>query len=185
MLVVVTDIFGRTPELDDLCASLQQDTLIVDPYQGIYRAYENEATAYSTFSRDVGLDHYCEHLLETLALINEAYTIIGFSVGAAAVWRCSDKMNSNQVSLCVGYYGSQIRNALEVTPAVPCELIFPHSEAHFCVDSIIEVLTHTPRVSIEKREGLHGFMNRCSVNYDDALYQAEVNRLRQLLTKQQ
>ena len=56
MIVLVTDIFGRTSEVETLAKDLGISCLIVDPYQGVDMDFQTEANAYQHFLDQVGLD---------------------------------------------------------------------------------------------------------------------------------
>ena len=56
--IVVSDIFGVTPALIDLCNSLECETVIVDPYGGEQIGFTAESTAYSFFMENVGLEKW-------------------------------------------------------------------------------------------------------------------------------
>lgn len=55
-IIVATDIFGHTPELDSIANALPHDVAIVDPYGGRSMNFADEQQAYSVFSETVGLD---------------------------------------------------------------------------------------------------------------------------------
>jgi len=52
-------------------------------------AFKDEADAYSYVINNVGLDCYVSTLLKVLASIDCETTLIGFSIGASAIWRLS------------------------------------------------------------------------------------------------
>ncbi len=48
-IIIASDIFGRTPELENFMAELSLNPLkgkIIDPYQGIDMKFKNESYAY-------------------------------------------------------------------------------------------------------------------------------------------
>ncbi|HEX3032871.1 MAG TPA: dienelactone hydrolase family protein, partial [Bacillota bacterium] len=71
-------------------------------------------------------------------------------------------------SLCdkvVGFYGSRIRDYLEVSPQCPVLLILPDQEKSFAVESLVEELKLVETVEILVLPGRHGFANRCAKDY--------------------
>jgi len=54
-IILVSDVFGRTPALVKLGEELNT-AIIVDPYDGINMDFKNEAEAYSYFMDNVGLE---------------------------------------------------------------------------------------------------------------------------------
>ncbi|MFD2212231.1 dienelactone hydrolase family protein [Metabacillus endolithicus] len=87
--------------------------------------------------------------------------IVGFSVGATIAWLCSNHESINGV---VGYYGSRIRDYLDLVPPCPTLLFFPQEEKSFDVDSLITIL-EGKSINTYKFNGLHGFSNPFSSNY--------------------
>ncbi|MBU2880396.1 dienelactone hydrolase family protein [Psychrosphaera sp. B3R10] len=207
-IILVSDIFGRTPAVESLVADLldtldhAEDIDIVDPYQGQFVPFENELSAYRYFTDNVGLVTY-SNLLETRlaaqmpvshaigefssnALLQQPpeqkkplILLIGFSVGASAIWNIADRFidAQNQIT-AIGYYGSQIRNNLNVAPIFPIQLIFPQQEQHFSMAELTEKLSGKMNIDVSKVPYAHGFMNKLSDNYDKAGYLEQVNKIR-------
>lgn len=164
--LIVSDIFGRTEALDKLALKLAGQVEIFDPYDAESMAFKDEAQAYDYFSSKVGLDKYTLSLTRFLTSNDEPIQLIGFSVGAAAIWRLSDNPALKHISGAVGFYGSQIRNHKDINPHFPIKLIFPHQELHFSVAELIADLVEKDKVTIEHTNFLHGFMNIHSNNFD-------------------
>ncbi|WP_076419800.1 dienelactone hydrolase family protein [Colwellia sp. UCD-KL20] len=174
---VVSDIFGLTPALKALVTTLNTalpvsapQIIIVDPYHGEQMNFESEAAAYSYFTEHVGVADYAKHLRATLDLqIYSHNTVIGFSVGASALWALSAKNNIN-VDHAIYFYGSQIRHWLDIQPQIKSTVILPKKEEHFDVDDLQEKLKNLSMVSIKRCSFYHGFMNRHSVNFNEKAY---------------
>jgi len=109
-------------------------------------------------------------LFNKLKTSNDPVSLIGFSVGAAAIWMISDRKKL-KVNAAQCFYGSQIRHHTNITPSFPIELIFPLSEPHFSVTEAIIKLSGRPNVKITQVPYLHGFMNQCSTNYNAVGYE--------------
>lgn len=172
-LFVVADIFGRTPALEALCEKLSQaeaDIRIIDPYNGVNHKFETEAEAYDYFMDKVGLKTYQTILTDRLSTSSPDIVLIGFSVGASAIWGISDQSTLNRVQKAFCFYGSQIRHQPHIQPAFDMELIFPEQEPHFDVDDLINCLAKKDRVLCIKANGLHGFMNELSTHFNPACY---------------
>lgn len=178
-ITLVSDVFGITPGLLRLKEEIGAET-IVDPYNGQSMAFNNEADAYSHFVSTVGLEGYVSILFKTLEAFETPTTLIGFSVGASAVWSISSSNERNLVKQAYCFYGSQIRNFTETEPCYRTNLIFPQSESHFDVAELIHKLTNKPNVSISQVEYLHGFMNYYSTNFNEKAYK-EYTTLLQLI----
>lgn len=175
-IILVSDVFGKTPALISLSEELNADT-IVDPYNGVDMGFKSESDAYSYFTEQVGLDLYLAKLLKVIQSGSTSRTLIGFSIGASAVWRLSEKVPSNFVKRAICFYGSQIRHYSELNPGFEVELIFPKSEPHFDVCELQANLSKKQNVKTIKVDYLHGFMNYYSSNYNQVAYQDQVNWL--------
>lgn len=72
--------------------------------------------------------------------------------------------------MAICFYGSQIRNYLNVNPKIKIELFFPEHERHFEVANLISRLSQKTNVTCYKVPYLHGFMNKKSNNFNDIGY---------------
>ncbi|MBA6351201.1 hypothetical protein [Colwellia sp. BRX9-1] len=176
-IVIVSDVFGMTPALIKLKDKLGVTT-IVDPYNGKSMDFKNEAEAYSYFMAEVGLDRYISIVLEALVSLDGKTTLIGFSIGASAIWRISQTNENNFIKQAFCFYSSQIRNFTQIDPYFKINLIFPKNEAHFDVIELIKKLEVKANVKITQVEYLHGFMNYHSNNFNNTGYQKYVTLLR-------
>ena len=176
-IILVTDVFGKTPALMTLSEEWSAKT-IVDPYEGVDMGFKNEAEAYSYFMDKVGFDTYLAELLRTTESATSASILIGFSIGASVIWKLSEKISLNYVKRAICFYGSQIRNFTEVTPQFEIELVFPKSEPHFDVLELEENLSKVKNVKTIKVGYLHGFMNSYSSNFNREAYREQVESLR-------
>ena len=175
-VVLVADIFGRTTALTTLAKELDA-AVIVDPYDGVDMGFSHEAQAYAYFMAQVGIEAYCLVLLKTLASTLTVTDLVGFSVGAAVIWKLSEHQSLKQIRRGICYYGSQIRNFKQLNPLFELELIFPKLEGHFDVEQLQTELSTKQNVKASKVDYLHGFMNACSTNYDPLGYQQQLNWL--------
>ncbi len=177
-ILIAADIFGHTPALDRLAKRLNPDTLeIMDPYDG-RTTFRDETAAYTFFKTRVGLSTYSEKIAHRLKTGNQNRTLIGFSVGAAAIWHLSCDPVFTGIRGAIGFYGSQIRYHTGIRPVFDIKLFWPESEPHFDVDRLILNLRETPRVFCHKTKGSHGFMNERSQNFDLSLYERYLAQLK-------
>jgi len=180
--ILVSDVFGTTPALLNLGRELNA-VEIIDPYQGVEMNFKNETEAYSYFIKQVGFDSYLAKLLEVTKSTGSAVGLIGFSIGASTIWRLSEKRDISNVKKAVCFYGSQIRNYLskpvnKIVPQFEIELVFPTSEPHFNVNQLQTKLANIHNVQTRQVNGLHGFMNHYSDNYNQTAYEEQVELLR-------
>lgn len=165
--IIVTDIFGCTPELELQVNNLKGPVEILSPYGNQFIPFENEQDAYQHFMTKVGLDGYVSMLNAYIERAKDPLTLLGFSVGASAIWNAAEQHSDNKVIGALLFYSSQIRHSLSLNPNFPIGLIFPKMETHFNVDDVIIELANKPSVNTTKLEYLHGFMNERSQNYDE------------------
>jgi len=176
-IILVTDIFGKTPALIKLSEELKAK-VIVDPYGGVNMTFKDEEDAYAYFMENVGFEGYLSMLLKIMESLTSTSTLIGFSIGASIIWKLSETLAAKNVNRAVCYYGSQIRNFRKVNPQFEIELIFPKKECHFDVLELHNALSKKKNVKTSRVEYLHGFMNLHSANYNQAGYNEQLNWLR-------
>lgn len=175
--VIVSDIFGRTSALEALAWAVGSVMDIIDPYDGKDMGFAAEFLAYNHFMTHVGTHAY-EHLLATrLAEIPKIDTLIGFSVGAAAIWGISGTLAPEKIIRAVCFYGSQIRHATDISPRIRMDHILPEKEPGFDIDNLAAILSRKKNIIIHKTPYLHGFMNRLSPNFSPTGYDAWLDRL--------
>jgi len=168
--IVVSDIFGKTKELEELCDALKMRVEIIDPYSGKLMCFKEESEAYDYFMAKVGIQAYSQLLLEKLSSISNPTILIGFSVGASAIWKVSGNLNVELIQSAICFYGSQIRNHTKVNPCINIDLIFPISEPNFSVSELNHCLSNKSSVKIHNTPYLHGFMNSLSKNFSHVGY---------------
>ncbi len=176
--IFITDIFGRTPELEDLTNLIDGEWEIVDPYAGELIVFADESEAYTYFMNTVGLDRYCNMLMVKLKSIKTPTVLVGFSVGASVLWKISDKLNMEFIKKIICFYGSQIRYNQEVSPNIPVELIVPKFEPSFNIDKFAQNMSKKIDVNVYKTNFLHGFMNALSKNFNHVGYKSYVEWIR-------
>ena len=175
-IILVSDIFGVTPALLEIANKLGVST-IIDPYEGQAIGFQNEAEAYSYFVKYVGLDNYLAILSKVVESLEHQVTLIGFSIGASAIWRLSESNNNNLIKQALCYYGAQIRNFTLVEPRFKINLVFPASEPHFDVAELQKSLATKNNVKIKQVPYLHGFMNCHSSNFSQKGYTEHIEIL--------
>jgi dienelactone hydrolase len=96
--------------------------------------------------------------------------LVGFSVGASALWALSGEIYMQRKIKAICFYGSQIRHYSEINPIIEIELFFPEHEPHFNVAKLISKLSHKKNVQCHMVPYLHGFMNKKSDNFNKTGY---------------
>lgn len=178
--IIVSDIFGLTDELEALRDSLGKNAIILDPYNSKRNQFIDEKRAYQHFQRNCGIERYADYVFGEVSKTSEAVSLIGFSVGASAIWNCSQWLSQQNVSASHLFYGSQIRHASHIAPRIPITIILPEYENHFSIKALSDLLRSVENVTVEHSLGLHGFMNKLSTNFNRTEYEKYVCTLNQL-----
>jgi dienelactone hydrolase len=180
LVLVLHEIYGSNEHMHNFCELLSDQSLDVicpnlierdTPYD-----YSQEEAAYRNFMENVGFAYATQRIKDILSDIKYKYEkiyIIGFSVGATVAWLCSEE---DCVSGVVGYYGSRIRNYLELTPQCQTILFFPQKEQSFIVDDLISTLDKK-NIEIHKFNGKHGFSDPYSPNYNERSAQKAFSKM--------
>lgn len=180
-IVIVSDIFGKTQALKKLCKAVISNVDVIDPYAGNYMDFRTEQEAYEFFMNNVGLSTYCDLLLSRLEKVPSPTNLVGFSVGASAIWQVSELLNTNKINRVVCFYGSQVRNLTEIKPNVVVEHLLPIHEPGYSISELASQLSRKENVVIHKTPYLHGFMNKLSKNYNKSGYATYIDWLREMV----
>ncbi|MDN4084509.1 dienelactone hydrolase family protein [Paenibacillus polymyxa] len=168
LIVVLHEIYGINQHIQNYCSLLSDEGYDVICPNLIGKEtpldYSQEEAAYAHFMKNIGFEHASYHIESLLLSIRARYKkvfIVGFSIGATIAWLCSKE---KYVDGIVGYYGSRIRNYLEITPHCPTLLFFPQEEISFNVDELISALDNH-NIRVHKFSGKHGFSDPYSPRY--------------------
>lgn len=118
--------------------------------------YPNEDLAYKVFTETIGFDTASEIIKCKISKLSEEYEevhLVGFSIGATIAWICSE---TEGVSSVTGYYGSRIRDYLDIHPRVPALLIYGEVERSFDVEQMISKIESTNVIGVSF-PAHHGF----------------------------
>ncbi len=170
LIIILHEIYGVNRHILDTANKFKNagyDSLCPD-LLGLDRSftYHEQQKAYKHFIEKIG---FMEAAHQVTALIahekNKGYNRIilcGYSVGATVSWLCSQDKN---VAGAIGFYGSRIRDYLQITPACPTLLIFPSHEKAYDVQNFADSIKK-PNVRVNILEGNHGFADPFSPEYD-------------------
>ncbi|WP_245823419.1 dienelactone hydrolase family protein [Metabacillus halosaccharovorans] len=180
VIIVIHEIYGINLHIEEVCKSLYKAgyDVICPDLLGQEEAFEYSQAdeAYRNFISNIGFSKASDIMTKLLVEVKGNYQkvfIVGFSVGATIAWLCSDK---ESVSGVVGYYGSRIRDFLDVVPLCPTILIFPQEEQSFDVDKLISSLEEK-KIPTYKFNGYHGFSDPYSTNYHSESSKNAYNRM--------
>lgn len=170
LVIVVHEIYGINQHMIDICELLsEQDYDIICPNileQEIPFDYSQEEEAYRNFMDSVSFIHTLQKVKNIIMNNQDKYTkifIIGFSVGATIGWLCSEEEGIDGI---VGYYGSRIRDYINIYPKCSILLFFPKIEKSFDVDKLISTLDKK-NIDLHICKGHHGFSDPYSPNYNE------------------
>lgn len=169
-IVLIHEIYGINRHISDMSMKFEElgfDAYSIDLIDGNVFSYEEAEAAYAYFMNNVGFEKAGREVLELLKSIRCKYEkvyLVGYSIGAAVAWLCSEEYEL--LDGIVGYYGSRIRDFLDINPRVETLLFFPTYEKSFDVDELIERLICKNKVNTVKCEGLHGFADEYSSSFN-------------------
>jgi len=111
---------------------MYQTIRVVDPYGGVMSNFKYEQMAYDSFQINCGLELYSEKVTDAISKAEERNSIdlIGFSVGASAIWKICEIDLSDNIKNVFYFYDSKIRDMVHINPTFFINLIFPESEKH-------------------------------------------------------
>lgn len=131
---------------------------------GLTFPYEEDDQAYIYFKEKIGFEKAFTEVQLFLQQLSKTYKevyVIGFSVGATVAWLCSEL---KEVTGIVGYYGSRIRDFLDINPQCEVLLFYGESEKSFEISDVV-VQLQEKGVQSYVFEGRHGFADPFSSNY--------------------
>lgn len=166
-IIVASDIYGITPAVRSLAESLGRHSVVLAPWDGEGCPYATEQEAHAAIVAGDGLAGYTARV--TAAAGEAPAFLVGFSVGATAIWLHAAGAGCHPDSRAVLFYGSRIRNHLALRPRCRVRAIFAEHEAAFAPKDIVaRIASENVAVHIEPGAS-HGFMNPLSPGYDAAL----------------
>lgn len=167
-IIIATDIFGvgeyieeLYKELIEVCESIE----IISPYSGKKMDFTNEDDAHEFFLKKCGHAYFSNLVAKAISNTSEQVFLIGFSAGASAIWHAIGTNIYSTLVKFYGFYPSQIRNHLGLSPSCESTIVFPCSEKSFDVSMVAVDISKNPKVECEVTNLYHGFMNPQSKNY--------------------
>ncbi|VEF47627.1 dienelactone hydrolase family protein [Bacillus freudenreichii] len=185
VIIVIHEIYGINEHMKLVGKMLSEQN--VDVYcPNLYKEetafnYSEENTAYLHFMENVGFLNAAERIQRVISELGESYDkiyVVGFSVGATIAWLCSEEKGVDGI---VGFYGSRIRDYIQMSPNCPTLLFFPEKEESFNVAELINSLKEKD-VEIHIIKGQHGFSDPYSSKYDEKLAKQVHKRVIEFIT---
>lgn len=176
-VVLIPEIYGINQYMKDWSEFFNvqgYDNYCIDLSEcGCYYSYSESGKAYEYFINKIGFEKYNE-VDVYIRDLRDAYKkiiVFGSSVGATIAWRLTENGSCDGM---IGYYGSRIRDYLEVNPVCPCLLVFPEQEESFDVLSVVPKLNEKEKVTTLVLPGTHGFADPYG---NDFVFQSEKKAL--------
>jgi len=169
VIIVLHEIYGINQHMKMVCnkfSNLGYDVIcpnlinLKQPFN-----YDSQEEAYQHFMNNIGFDLALKQAKQLIIEAKKQYHhvfLLGYSIGATIAWLCS-----NEDNICdgiVGYYGSRIRDYMNVTPKCPVLLIYPNQEQSFNVKELVNSLKKR-HIEVHILNGKHGFRDPFSKNY--------------------
>jgi dienelactone hydrolase len=171
VIIVLHEIYGINRHITAACDRLSRGkydilcpNLLAEGQPSF--SYSQEQAAYRNFMQNIGFSQAERQVVELTESIRQRYChcfIVGFSAGATVGWLCSG--HAGLYSGMAGFYGSRIRDFLEVEPKCPGLLFFPGREESYSVDALLPKLAVKEDVDTVKTAALHGFADPWSGRY--------------------
>ncbi|MFF2878087.1 dienelactone hydrolase family protein [Gottfriedia sp. NPDC057991] len=188
-ILVVHEIYGINKHINDICGSLNKlgFTVVCPNLLGNIKnyCYKDENKAYNHLVHEIGFELATNKIITLAKELRTKCTnlyILGFSVGATIAWLCSKY--EGLFDGVIGFYGSRIRDYLEVSPKCETLLIFPTKEKSFDPEILVTKLKTKDMIQIIKVEGSHGFTDQLTSNYDQYSTEHCFRKMRDFIMKQ-
>ncbi|MBM7702367.1 dienelactone hydrolase family protein [Metabacillus iocasae] len=146
-------------------------------------SYQEEEQAYKNFMSNVGIEKGVSLIRQYVQELKEKYEqiyLVGYSVGATIAWLCSE---DEWVDGVIGYYGSRIRDHLEVESTCPVLLFFSESEKSFNVQELVRNLLakENEKISLHTFPTKHGYANPYSPHFSQPYYTESLRLTKEFL----
>lgn len=168
-VILLHEIYGINRHIRESCSRFRSagfDVYCPDLYpDGRVFSYAQQQEAYEYFTEHAGFSS-SEKIAACIRNIRPAYKtvfLIGYSVGASIAWKCSASGLCDGV---IGYYGSRIRDFMDVVPKCQTLLIFASEESSFDPSELHFSKEQTALTDVHILNGRHGFCDPFSENFN-------------------
>ncbi|WP_299585581.1 dienelactone hydrolase family protein [uncultured Microbulbifer sp.] len=175
---MISDIWGLTEALEQLCSRVSIDHKILDPYLGRRMNFESEGAAYQYFMREGGVDNYYSFVNKYIRAQGHKCNVVGFSVGATVAWMLACRDSSAFIEQTACFYGSRVRHFLDERPGKNVDFFLADEEPSLNISDFSRNLSKIPLVNVHQTLFPHGFMNRYSSNFSPDAYNRYCDWLR-------
>ncbi len=185
LLIVLHEIYGINKHMEAVCDYYSQQGFDIACPDLLARdvpfSYGEEGEAYGHFMQERG---FAAASLEVRNLIRELkpdYRLIfmlGFSIGATIAWICSE--GNQECAGIIGYYGSRIRDYLNINPDPPVLLIYGDQES-FGLEKLTSKVKTKEKATVSVLPGKHGFADPYTENYCEESAQTALKKTSEFL----
>lgn len=175
VIIVLHEIYGINQHIQKVCEkfSIKGYDVICPNLINVNKPfnYSFQEEAYKYFVKSIGFDSAAYQVKKLLMEAKQKYKyvyLLGYSIGATIAWLCSSEEN-----ICdgiIGYYGSRIRDYIDITPKCPALLIFPKKEKSFNAQELVIALKKL-NIDVYMLSGKHGFSDPFCENYNEKSFQ--------------
>ena len=184
-LVLIQEIFGVTPHIQDLCDSFADQAYeVISPSlydrlePGFQADYAPEAMAKAVrYSESTPWDQVEGDLNAAIAALAGPVFVTGFCWGGTAAWLAACRCPG--VAAASGFYGRRIPELLGENPQCPTILHFGRTDKSIPPEVVDRIAAAHPDLPIHLYDAGHGFVSDRSKDYD-----ADAARLARLRTLQ-
>jgi dienelactone hydrolase len=180
LLIVLHEIYGINAHMEEVCNYYSRQGFdIICPNllnSETFYNYDQEQMAYVHFMQQVGFTAAASQVKQLTKKARPEYQyvfLLGFSIGATIAWICSE--GNTYCDGVVGYYGSRIRDYLDIEPGVPVLLIYPETE-RFDLGPIQKTLQLKEQVEVYVLPGKHGFCNPFAKDYYESSHKIALEK---------
>jgi len=166
-IIVLHEIYGVNSHILEVCEYYKKagfDIICPNMLNRESFDYVDEEEAYEYFLKNVGFNLASKIVTDLIVQAKQEYKyvfLLGFSIGATIAWLCSDK----ECNGIIGYYGSRIRDYININPKSLVLLIFAAEEKSFNVMEVVAELNKKTNVDVNMLPGKHGFSDPFSIKY--------------------
>lgn len=167
-IIVLHEIYGINEHISGVCnAYFSKGYDIYCPnFLGIGKPfpYSQQEEAYTHFKQSIGFKHsdQINTLIQQIRPFYKKVILLGFSIGATMAWICGEKGLCDRI-IC--YYGSRIRDYLNITPKCSTLLLFASQEKSFDFQNIEYAFENKKNITFAILSGTHGFCDPFSLSF--------------------
>lgn len=167
-IIVLHEIYGINRHITEVCQRLHATgyDIYCPHFLGVDKPfdYSQQEEAYHYFTSSVGFQ-VADRVTQLVSQIRSIYRkviLVGYSIGATIAWLSAAHAECDGL---IGYYGSRIRDYMNLTPTCPTLLLFASQESSFDPAEIVKAFETRETVTALLLHGSHGFCDPYAGSY--------------------